>query len=195
MKLQRKAKMVVVGALTLIAVGAGLLWREQQVQKLHIPSIPVAVAQASSDTSDEPALSGRPVHLSIPALGKQWDVLEGSYSTGSRTWTLNSTHVFWANLSEKLNTTQGTTLLYAHAQEQLFGDLPKLSLGDEVIVRTDNGYDFRYRLVGGETVMPDQSAVAFKKNGAPRLLLQTCTGAWWQKRQLFAFDILEVKKV
>lgn len=189
MKIRSKMAVMVVCALMLVGVGGAVLWREAVSQRLHIPGIPV---QASAQSSQNSYIAGRPVSLSISDINMTYTVKAGSYNNEARTWTLDKQHVFWANLSAPVNTSRGTTLLYAHAEPNLFGRLPELDLGAEVRVKTDSGHVFRYKLVGGQVVDPSETEFILERGGAPRLMLQTCAGMWWEKRHLFAFDLVGV---
>lgn len=192
MNIRSKTTILVVSALMLVGVGVAVLLREIGTQELNIPQIP---SRASASTVSSPGISGRPVRLQIERLGSSFEVRTGEYDSAKQTWTLDTQHVFWANLSMPANSERGTTLLYAHAEPDLFGKLPELQISDVVTVTTDSGYTLRYKLVGGQTVNPDDSAFLLERTGAPRLMLQTCTGMWWEKRQLFAFDLVEARKI
>lgn len=193
--MKRRVLAQVIAGMTLIVGGGVLLLKSAHVQGNFLQGTPASATVSHSDTdstSTVAPVNGIPVQLELPALAKDFPVKEGVYDETSRTWTLSSDAVYYANISQPVNNERGTTLIYGHAESQLFGGLTGLAYGDVAIVRTANAKKFYYQLTATKTVAPESTEEVFSSSGQPRLILQTCTGSWWQSRQLYIFDFKRV---
>lgn len=137
------------------------------------------------------AIQGQPTHLSVPSLGIELPVKQGSYSIDTASWTIDHSAAFHADISMPVNESNGTTLLYAHAQSGLFDTLPKLAQGAQAIVTSDTGHTFTYTYAAVTETVPTDTSV-FRSDGPPLLVLQTCSGEWSQYRDLYAFHLTKV---
>jgi LPXTG-site transpeptidase (sortase) family protein len=133
-------------------------------------------------------ITGYPVRLQVPSLNIDLQIVDGVYSDKSHSWSLSRDKVHYALPTVQPNNEAGNTLLYGHYRPEVFAKLHKIAVGAEAIVTTDNGHTFTYKLQEVSTVDPTDTSV-FTYEGAPRLTIQTCTGAWMQDRQLFYFDL------
>ncbi len=133
-----------------------------------------------------PATVGTPTRIVVPSLAIDLPVGVGSFNPADGSWTLDATKAYYADTSLPVNNSNGNTLIYGHAQSQVFGRLPELRPQAEAIVYTDNGYVFRYNYTSVKNVLPTDTSV-FTASGAPTLVLQTCTGDWDAYRALFSF--------
>lgn len=143
--------------------------------------------------SPRPAIQGMPTHISVPSLGIDLNVQTGYYDDASDTWSLDLINAYYAAYSLPINDSNGTTLIYSHAQAGLFDRLPQIQADTEAIVTTDTGYTFRYSFTSMREVDPSDTSV-FVFDGPPTLVLQTCVGDWSQYRALFSFKLLSVTK-
>ena len=137
------------------------------------------------------AVQGQPTHLSVPSLGIDLPVKQGSYSADTANWTIDHTAAFHADISMPVNESNGTTLLYAHAQSGLFDVLPRLHPGAQAVVSSDTGHTFIYTYTNVTQTVPSDTSV-FRADGPPMLVLQTCAGEWSQYRDLYAFHFTKV---
>lgn len=165
---------------------------------LPIPALKVFAAAepvepVGGHMSTQPT-SGVPTRIVIKSLGIDKSIKTGSYDSVNRVWTLSDTGVFFADASVPANDSNGTTLLYGHAQWGVFGVLPDITNGAEAVVYTDSGHTFTYRYNSvRQTVASDVSV--FTNAGSPKLVLQTCTGVWDDYRSLYSFDLVGVAKL
>lgn len=138
-----------------------------------------------------PAIQGEPTHISVPSIGIELPVKSGNYNADAASWTIDHSGAFHADLSMPVNESNGTTLIYAHAQSGLFDTLPHLAPGAQATVTTNNGHTFLYTYVSVDQVTPNDTSV-FRADGPPTLVLQTCSGDWSQYRDLYAFQLTKV---
>jgi LPXTG-site transpeptidase (sortase) family protein len=145
--------------------------------------------QPSQNT--QPLITGVPTHLSIPNVGIDSKVDPGYYYPASQSWTLSLNDAQWGVMTAKPNNKAGDTFIYGHNRLHVFYTLPKVQPGDEAIITTDNGHKFTYKYVNNIVTTPtDTSLMTYQ--GKPILVLQTCTGLWYQNRTLYTFDLVKV---
>jgi LPXTG-site transpeptidase (sortase) family protein len=84
--------------------------------------------------------------------------------------------------------------LYGHYRPEVFARLQLIKPGSEAIITTDNGYKFYYKLDHVNIVDPNDTSL-FTYQGTPELTIQTCTGSFFQKRQLFTFTFEKYEKL
>lgn len=143
-------------------------------------------------------ISGKPNRIEIiqanNGLHVDLPVKDGFYDPASETWTLNQNDAFFAMLSVPVNDTRGTTMIYGHNEANVFGHLAALhqGVGTYALVYTDTGKVFRYLYRDSTDLKPDDVSV-FTNDGPPTLVVQTCSGSWFELRRLyrFSFDRLE----
>lgn len=134
---------------------------------------------------------GIPATLKIPALNIDLPVVDGSYNTADASWTLSSDKAHYANLTVPVNDQQGNTLIYGHNNPHVFATLERLQPGMEAEVITAAGDHFYYSFSSVFTIRPND-LTSFDAGGSPRLTLQTCSGAWFENRQMFEFTLSRV---
>ncbi len=139
----------------------------------------------------QPLVMGTPTHITIPNVSIDLDVIPGYYDSSNQSWTLTLNNAQWGTMTAKANNKTGLTYIYAHYRWHVFYNLPKVQPGDEAIVTTDNGHSFRYKFVSSTVIAPTDTSL-FNYKGKPIMVLQTCTGVWYEKRQLFVFDFVDV---
>ena len=94
-------------------------------------------------------------------------------------------------MTSRPNTTSGNTFIYGHNRSNVFSRLLKIKPGSVAYVTTDNNQRFIYRLSRSFTTNPNDSSILYYQ-GAPILTLQTCSGANFQDRTLFVFELVGV---
>jgi LPXTG-site transpeptidase (sortase) family protein len=139
----------------------------------------------------EPLITGTPTHITIPNVGIDLKVDAGYYYPVSRSWTLSLNDAQWGVMTAKPNNKTGDTFIYAHNRIHVFYTLPRVQPGDEAIVTTDSGHNFTYKYAHNMVTSPTDTSL-FNYQGKPILVLQTCTGLWYQNRTLFIFDLEKV---
>lgn len=135
-----------------------------------------------------PAISGRPVRITVPSLGIDLKVIPGHYYPANQSWTLSLNNAQWGTMTAPANDKQGLTFIYAHYRKGVFLDLPRIERGAHVFITTDNGHQFTYIYRRSIVTSPGDTSL-FTYHGKPLLVLQTCTGLWYQNRQLFMLDL------
>lgn len=138
-----------------------------------------------------PATQGQPVHLSIPSLALELPVKQGTYNPVTTEWSIDHSGAYHADISMPVNESNGTTLIYAHAQSGLFDTLPNIPQGAQVSVASDTGHTFVYTYESMRETDPTDTSV-FQAGGPPTLVLQTCSGDWSQYRDLYSFRLTRV---
>jgi LPXTG-site transpeptidase (sortase) family protein len=136
-------------------------------------------------------ITGKPVRLVISALSIDLPVDEGHYNENDQTWTLSEKHAHYAMPSVYANNVRGNTLIYGHYNVYVFINLKNIQPGGVAEVHTDNGHIFAYSFKSAETLKPHDVTV-FDYQSYPRLTLQTCTGDFYEFRQLFHFNLVSI---
>lgn len=195
----KKPYTLLVGGVILIGVGLMLavgpiteLWRSKHVE--HVATSPFSVVANATPTvtTQQPLVSGEPVRIQIPALQIDLPVIDGYYNKNSKTWTLTKDKVQYAAITPQPNNQEGNTFMYGHNRPGVFNTLNKIKPGDEVSITTANGHTLTYIFrTSYETSPTDVSLFEYK--GAPILTIQTCSGLWYQNRQLFTFDLTKAQ--
>jgi LPXTG-site transpeptidase (sortase) family protein len=172
---------LILGGLTLFNT-----WRSQHSAAASSESI------KSTDVKDNdlPALSGKPTHITIPSVNIDLKVVPGYYYATSKSWSLSLNDAQYGVMTAPANNKQGMTFIYAHYRKGVFLNLPKIQPGAQVIITTDNGHTFTYSFARSIVTSPSDTSL-FKYHGKPLLVLQTCTGLWYQDRQLFLLDLVK----
>lgn len=140
---------------------------------------------------------GQPVRIIIKQASNGLDIDlpidTGSYDSKTNSWTLSDTHAEYADLSALPNDTMGTTLIYGHNNPHVFGYLSAIHANAEAYaeIYTANGHVFTYHYDNTKALRPDDTSV-FDPNGPPVLVVQTCSGSFFEYRQMFRFELRKV---
>lgn len=140
---------------------------------------------------DRPLVSGKPVRIVIKRLKIDLQIVDGYYNTTDQSWTLTSDKAQFATNTPISNNKSGNTFIYGHNNNAVFSKLIELRSGDTVKVYTDNNFVFTYTYRSSVETSPTDDSL-FKYEGPAILTLQTCSGLWYQNRQLFTFDFVRV---
>lgn len=180
-------------------LGWGILFnRQSNVQPTGLTILdqtvdqPQSVMSAKTETPGVNEISGKAVKLDIPNLGISLPVIDGYYNKTNQTWTLTGDKAQFATLTQRPNNLNGITFIYGHNNKKVFNKLPNVKLGDKAVITTDNGHTFTYVFKSSVTTKPNDSS-SMSYQGKPILMLQTCTGLWYQNRSLYTFDLVEAK--
>lgn len=176
-----------------IAVGMMFYAVNTPAPVMAVSAAPIIKAQPKQPQS-VPATVGVPTRLVIADVAIDLAVDVGSYSEADGSWTIDATKAYYADISLPVNDSNGTTLIYGHAQSPVFGRLPEVTPRSKAIVHTDTGYVFHYKFASMKQVLPTDTTV-FSADGPPTLVLQTCIGDWDAYRALFSFSFESVEKL
>lgn len=136
---------------------------------------------------------GTPTRIVVPSIGVDLGVGVGSYNPSDGTWTLDNERAFYANTSVPANNNNGVTLIYGHDRHSVFGRLNEVTNGENATVYTDSGYVFHYVYESKQNVSPTDTSLV-RVDGAPTLMLQTCSGPWDAYRTLVSFRLTGVQR-
>lgn len=136
---------------------------------------------------------GTPNRVIVPAVGIDKEVQRGSYTPENQAWTIDDYATFHADRTVPANDSNGTTLIYGHATWAVFGRLPEIGEGARAEVHTREGLIFKYKFESSKQVEPSDTSVLTAK-GAPKLVLQTCSGAFDTYCTLVTFKLVGVTK-
>jgi LPXTG-site transpeptidase (sortase) family protein len=191
-----KLSIVIGAAFILIGVGSLLLYRNGQ-GSIVTPApkqaqISAQRAPTVSQSTSKPVVSGNPSRISIPSLGIDLAITPGVYNARTGQWTLTNDKVQYAVMTPQPNNQGGNTFLYGHYRKSVFASLHLIQPDSTAIITTDSGKKFTYVLTTVKVVSPEDSASIFDYQGPPILTVQTCTGAFFQNRQLFTFSLESV---
>lgn len=197
MKLHRV--LVLISIVVTVAGLAGLapyvyFWHKNQAAITGAESAITIPSQAPLPEQTPELIVGKPTRLHIPSLDIDLNVVDGSYDANTHSWTLSTDKAHYALPSMQPNNAHGNTLIYGHNRKEVFARLPNIAPGAKAYVTTSNGYKFTYEYNSSKTVDPTNVDI-FAYEGAPQLTVQTCTGTWFQNRQLFTFRLVGAVEV
>jgi LPXTG-site transpeptidase (sortase) family protein len=147
---------------------------------------------SNNDINHVALIKGTPVRIQIPNVGIDLKVIPGHYYPSSKSWTLSLNDAQYGVMTAPANNVGGETFIYAHYRKGVFLTLPKIQTGSTAIITTNNNHVFTYTYRYSRVTNPTDTSL-FTYKGKPILVLQTCSGTWYQNRQLFVFDFKEVK--
>lgn len=158
---------------------------------------PVVVPGVSTQKTvyEKKTIHGTPTYISVPSLGIATVVQDGYYDANSGRWTITEDVAFYATISDEANNSSGSTFIYGHNSNAIFGKLRQVQADAKAIVRTDSGYEFTYKLTDFENVAPTDAGKLVYSGKTPRLVLQTCSGFWNETRQLTYFKLESYRKI
>lgn len=149
-----------------------------------------------SPNTIQPQVSGKPTRIIIPSYGIDLVIDPGRYDVKTKQWTLSDNRAHHADITPIANNHAGATFIYGHGTNAVFGKIGTNppALGTTVEVQTDNGRSFTYTLSQIQNLTPEDTDIFSKsKQGTPRLVVQTCTGAFSEWRTMFTFELKDVR--
>jgi LPXTG-site transpeptidase (sortase) family protein len=150
-------------------------------------------APASNQDGSVVYQEGKPVRIQIPSLGINLPVADGRFNAATKKWTLSNDKAHYAVKTPLPNNAAGNTFVYGHNRPGVFKKLAQIKLGEEAIITVEDGREFVYVFKGAYETDPNDDSV-FNYQGPPMLTVQTCSGLWYQNRQLFTFDLKEIQE-
>lgn len=197
LKYLKSKRLSLAGGTFFIALGliiGGLVWLNVS-RGQHSLSKPQPLSQVLNNNKPkddgQPLIGGTPVHISIPSVAIDLKIIPGYYYPATKSWTLSLNDAQYATMTAEANNKQGGTFIYAHYRKGVFYTLHKVLPGAEAVITTDTGHSFTYTFSSSTITTPENTSL-FNYKGKPILILQTCTGQWYQNRQLFVFNLTKV---
>lgn len=173
-----------------IALPIGQVWARQKTAALT-PTSNIVITKPVLTPS---AIYGKPVRIVMPSLNIDIKVVDGEYNRASGEWTLSRDKAQFALPSVQPNNESGNTLIYGHYRTEVFAALHTIQPSAVAYITTANGYKFSYTFTTSQAFDPTDTTI-FRYQGPPRLTVQTCSGNYFQHRQMFYFTFDTVKKV
>lgn len=161
----------------------------------QVQAFPAATAAAPKADPAKPVISGHPASISFPSVRiNNVPVIDGQFDAKTKEWTLTLHQAQYATMTPEPNDAAGNTYIYGHYRPEVFAYLHLIKPGAQAIITTTNGYKFTYTFQGSIDVPPTDTSL-FNYQGPPVLTVQTCSGSWFQNRQLFRFAFEGVTKL
>lgn len=181
---------LVVGGLLIIAGMIALAGYYRALQNTQV--VPGPASASHQLVANKPSvIQGEPSELILPNLNLNLQVIPGIYNPKTKQWTLSLDKVQYAVMTAPPNNDNGQTFIYGHYRRGVLATLHTSHIGDLAIIKTDNGHTFYYQLASIRVTNPNDSSV-FNYQGKPILTIQTCTGEFFQNRQLFTYNLVRV---
>lgn len=157
-------------------------------------SIPIVINNQPLPQTPE-VKQGKPIRLVIPSASIDISITDGIYNESAQTWNVSNTEAHFATITNQPNNYRGNTFIYGHNRPEVFYRLHKKTVvGDNAIIYTDNGLVFTYVLTDISETNPQDVSSLSNVQEKPALTLQTCSGAYFQNRQLYTFDFISVEE-
>lgn len=153
-----------------------------QTQNEHLD---VDVLSSSHDYYQEVAPSV-PTLVTIPKFDLSVPVGVGTYQLETDSWDISDDMAYFADESANLMSDRGTTVIYAHNKQLLFGQISKLGTGDSVFITDEHGNVSEFVYDSKKEVSPRDTSV-FDSSSEYKLVLLTCSSFLDQKRMLVYF--------
>lgn len=153
-----------------------------------------AASQLSAEETQLPSqktVTGKPVRLIVASIKIDLPVDEGYYNETDKSWNISATKTQYAMPSMYANNIRGNTLIYGENNANVFYNLKQIQPGTLAQVYTDNGHIFTYKFRNQEQLKPDDVTV-FDYQSYPMLTLQTCSGSFYEFRQMFYFKLISI---
>ena len=123
-------------------------------------------------------IGDRPTQIMIPSIKIDLPIDEGEIKDGI--WQIsykNATH-----LRTSANPgTAGNIVIYGHNKKAIFGNLPYLSIGQEIILKTEGGELIKYQVYKKDFVGPDRVDLV-SPTDFEELTIYTCWGLFDSQR-------------
>lgn len=204
----------VIGIIFIIALAIFIarvaIWEHNYLERIEGTERPVLAGpvEGSADETDleKPTITevneytvapDKPRYLSIPSIGvNNSRVVEiGIKQDGALATPYNIYDTGWYTESA-LPGASGVSIIDGHGGAPgigIFGNLPKIQIGDTISIIMGDGREFTYRVVdtatkalGSEANEYMATAFTSPAKGEPALTLITCTGDWWLSSQTYS---------
>ena len=183
--------------LSLIVIIPTLYFRYSHQGTVSLAAVMPQVKNIVAPQPGIPRISGQPISVSVPSVWiNNVPVVDGVYDAATGDWNVGLSQAQFIPQTALPNNIQGDTYIYGHYRPAVFAYLHHVVAGSSATVTTANGYLFTYQYVGTYAIAPsDSSVLAYTGVGPPILTLQTCSGDFFQNRQLYIFDYVSYQKL
>lgn len=119
-----------------------------------------------------------PVQITIPSIGIDQKIEVGSIIEG--VWQISYEHPTFLDSSARPGT-GGNTVIYGHNKKVIFGNLPYVSIGQNVFIKVMSGKIYKYEIYQKDFVGPGRVDLVSPTN-KEELTLYTCYGLFDSQR-------------
>lgn len=124
------------------------------------------------------SIADAPAKITIPSIDIDLSIDQGQIKNGA--WEISETNATFLTNSVSPKK-KGNVVIYGHNKKAIFGNLPYLSIGQDVIIKTGDGSVFTYTVTEKYFVGPDRVDLV-SQNGSSELTLYTCWGVFDNQR-------------
>lgn len=147
---------------------------------------PIVAAQVATAKPDI-VIQSEPAYLVLPRLGIELKIVRAEYDTTANTWPVSATAANYAINTPPISNRADKTLIYAHAQKNLFAATSDLKTGDDLYITTADGHVVHYQYADEFIVAPSDVSIFDQLRGVPGVILMTCDGVWSENRRFMEF--------
>lgn len=174
-KLSRKLKRVSLRSAFFLSIGIFLIlfggFNYYRVRVLSFSKVPPEATKSTQNADI-------PVEVVIPSISLDLKVDPGQIKDG--VWQISYSNATFLD-SSTVPGRGGNTVIYGHNKKAIFGNLPYLSVGQKIIIKTKSGKLFNYIASDKFFVEPDRIDLVSPTN-KEELTLYTCWGIFDQER-------------
>ncbi|HUD05325.1 MAG TPA: sortase [Candidatus Saccharimonadales bacterium] len=182
-------------AFSLVFIVPTLYFRYSHQGTVSVKSILPHTNSVTKAVPGAPLIAGWPVNIAIPSVDINVGIVNGYYDVKTATWNVGLSVAQYVPLTTPPNNLSGDTYIYGHYRPAVFAYLHHIVPGSKATVTTANGYSFTYKYINTYATAPTDISVLSSYDGPPVLLVQTCSGSFFQNRQFYVFDYLSYQKL
>ncbi len=147
---------------------------------------PVVVPLPVSNEGHVPsAITIKKVDISLPVV---------SVPLVNGTWVVNEGVANYAEGTSLISDKDGNVGIFAHDRANGFTRIKELAIGDQVEVKTNDGYIALYTIVSKYDTIPS-NVEEFNVTDEPTLTLVTCNGAFSEQRHIVKAKLVSLKQI
>jgi sortase (surface protein transpeptidase) len=166
----------IIAGIILLGIGVYLVWERNSPKRVSFDVAPPEQKGSMVELATLP--QGRPVGIRIPSIDKQLAVIPSKIVNNRWESTKEGvSHLSTSPVPGEL----GNSVLYGHNYPNLLKDLPKVKVGDEIVIVFENGGEKKFEVYFTQEVGPNQSSILNPTNDY-RITLYTCSGFLDSKR-------------
>jgi hypothetical protein len=144
--------------------------------------------ERSKTTATEPVLSlNKPTRITLKRLSIHIPVTQGYYDASNATWKLDRQHVFYIMPGEMPLKRGAHPLFYGHNIPQVLRPISGIAKDEVLEITEESGKVHVFRYVSKQDVQPEQGDAVNQAHAQQGIMLMTCSGAHYEKRQLLFF--------
>lgn len=128
-----------------------------------------------------------PVEIIIPSLNLNLKIEPAEIKNG--VWQISSNNATFLKSSAPVGYT-GNSVIYGHNKKAIFGNLPYVSIGQEIIIKKEGGNLYTYKVTDKFFVAPDRVDLV-SPSEKEELTLFTCWGLFDRQRAVIKAERIQ----